>query len=79
MNLIKKNKPIKVNPDIVGFTFTDSKSNKLKIFFNINTLGLNGWETIDAYSNIVSFKINNLKINNQIVDSFFKIPKEEDL
>ena len=79
LNLIKKNKPVKVNPDIVEFIFIDSKSNKLKIFFNTNTLSLNGWETIDAYSNIVRFKISNLKINNQIVDSFFKIPREEDL
>tara|TARA_Y100000590_G_scaffold70042_1_gene76411 strand:+ start:7365 stop:7943 length:579 start_codon:yes stop_codon:yes gene_type:complete len=79
LNLIKKNKPVKVNPDIVEFIFIDSKSNKLKIFFNTNTLSLNGWETIDAYSNIVRFKISNLKINNQIVDSFFKIPKEDEL
>ena len=27
----------------------------------------------------VSFKMVNLKINNQIVDDFFKIPKEDDL
>ena len=35
--------------------------------------------TKDAYSNDVDFKINNLIINNQIIDSFFKIPNEKDL
>ena len=47
--------------------------------FDKNTLNLKGWKTKDSYSNNVSFIINNLKINNQIADSFFKIQKEEDL
>ena len=56
------------------------KENKNKKFFLIkNSLELKGWKTRDAYSNDVSFVINNLKINNQIVDDFFKIPREEDL
>ena len=54
-------------------------ANKVKILFDRNTLEFKGWETIDAYSNIVIFEINDLKINNQIIDSFFKIPREEDL
>ena len=55
------------------------KLNKLRIFFDKKTYSLKGWKTIDNYSNDVSFEIKNLKINNQIVDDFFKIPKEEDL
>ena len=55
------------------------KKNKFKILFDKNSLNFKGWETKDAYSNDVSFIINNLNINSQIVDSFFKIPKEEDL
>ena len=51
----------------------------MKILFDKNSLDLKGWQTKDAYSNDVSFIINNLKINNQIVDDFFKIPREEDL
>ena len=47
--------------------------------FDKSTLELKGWKTIDSYSNNVNFTINELKINNQIVDNFFKIPKEEDL
>ena len=79
LNLIKNNKPTKIGLNTVEFEFIDKKSNKLKILFDKNTLEFKGWETKDAYSNSVSFLINNLKTNNQIVDSFFKIPKEEDL
>ena len=79
LNFIKNNKPTKIDLNIVEFEFIDKKSNRLKILFDKNTLELKGWETKDAYSNSVSFIISNLKINNQIVDDFFKIPKEEEL
>ena len=36
-------------------------------------------EGIIKAANNVSFEINSLIINNQIVDNFFKIPQEEDL
>ena len=65
--------------DILEFEFIDKKSNKIKIFFDKNTLELKGWKTKDVYSNNVSFIINNLKTNNQIIDDFFKIPRENDL
>ena len=79
MNLIRNNKSTKIDSNIIEFEFIDKKSNKLKILFDKNTLELRGWKTKDAYSNNVSFVISNLKTNNQIVDSFFKIPKEKDL
>ena len=79
LNLIRNTKPTKIDPNIIKFEFIDKKLNKLKIFFDENTLELKGWETIDAYSNSVSFIITNIKINNQIVDSFFTIPQENDL
>tara|TARA_Y100000590_G_scaffold81580_1_gene90681 strand:- start:83 stop:694 length:612 start_codon:yes stop_codon:yes gene_type:complete len=79
LNLITNNEPSEIDLNVIEFEFIDKKSNKLKIFFDKNTLELKGWQTKDAYSNNVSFIINNLKTNNQIVDNFFKIPKEEDL
>ena len=79
INLIKKYQPTEINTDSIKFEFIDKKENKIKILFDKNSLELKGWETTDAYSNDVSFIINNLIINNQIVDDFFKIPKEEDL
>ena len=61
------------------FEFIDKKTNKIKIFFDKDSLVFRGWETKDAYSNKVNFIMNNLVINNQIVDNFFKIPSKEDL
>ena len=79
IDLIKKTDPSEINSNLIEFTFADKKNNKVKILFDKNSLELKGWETKDAYSNKVMFKINNLITNNQIVDDFFKIPKEEDL
>ena len=79
LNLIKNNKPTIINSSLVEFELIKKKTNKLKIFFDKNSLELKGWETKDAYSNNVSFIISNLKINKIIDDKFFKIPKEEDL
>ena len=79
INLVRKTQPTEVNPNLIKFEFVDKKTNKVKIFFDKNSLEFKGWETKDAYSNDVSFIINNLKTNDKIADDFFKIPKEEDL
>jgi len=79
INLIRNSEPTKINSELIEFMFIDKKANEVKIFFAKNSLNLKGWETIDAYSNKVIFEIYNLKINNQILDSFFKIPQENDL
>ena len=79
MNLIRKNQPTEINANFIEFEFIDQKTNKVKILFDKNSLEFKGWKTKDAYSNDVSFTINNLKINSQIMDDFFKIPNEEDL
>ena len=79
INLIRQNKPTKINTNMIEFEFIDQKTNKVKIFFDKNSLNFKGWKTRDSYSNDVSFEINNLKTNIQIVDSFFKIPQEKDL
>ena len=79
INLVKSTKPTKINSELIEFIFKDKKTNEIKILFEKNSLNLKGWETVDAYSNKVSFEINNLKINNQIVNDFFRIPQEKDL
>ena len=79
INLIRKNLPTEINAGLIEFDFIDQKTNKIKILFDKNSLEFKGWKTKDIYSNSVSFTINNLKINNQILDDFFKIPREEDL
>jgi|TARA_B110001454_G_C12651851_1_gene405756 outer membrane lipoprotein-sorting protein len=79
INLIRKNQPTEISSNLIIFKFIDKKKNIIKILFDKNSLDLKGWQTKDAYSNDVSFIINNLEINNQIVDDFFKIPREDDL
>ena len=79
ISLVKNTEPTKINSELIEFIFKDKKTNEVKIFFEKNSLNLKGWETVDAYSNKVVFEINNLKINNQIVNDFFRIPQEEDL
>ena len=79
LKFIKNNKPSRIDSDTVVFDFLDKNLGKLKIKFDKNTLNLKGWEIKDAYSNVVSFQMINVKINNQIVDNFFKIPKEDNL
>ena len=79
INLIRKNQPTEISSNLIIFKFVDNKNNIIKILFDKNSLDLKGWQTKDAYSNDVSFIINNLEINNQIVDDFFKIPREDDL
>ena len=79
LNILKNNKPVQISSDLIEFELIDKKLNKLKIFFDKKTYNIRGWETKDGYSNEVIFEIKDLKINNQIIDDFFNIPKEEDL
>jgi outer membrane lipoprotein-sorting protein len=79
LDMIRNNKPTKIDSSVIKFELIEKKLNKLKIIFDKNSLELKGWEIIDSYSNNVSFIINNLKTNEIIEDDFFKIPKEEDL
>ena len=79
IDLVRNTKPFKINSDLTEFIFIDKKTNKVKIIFDKNSFEFKGWETKDFYSNKVSFEINNLIINNQILDNFFKIPQEKDL
>ena len=79
LNLIRNNKPTKIDSNVIEFELVNKKLDKLKIFFDKNSLEFKGWETKDVYSNNVSFIINDLKTNKIIEDEFFKIPKEENL
>jgi len=79
LDIIRNNKPTKIDSSVIKFELIEKKSNKLKVIFDKNSLELKGWETIDVYSNNVSFIISDLKTNEIIEDDFFKIPKEEDL
>jgi len=79
LNLIQNYKPSSIDQSIIEYELIESNSNKLKIFFDKNSLEISGWKTIDAYSNEVSFLIRNIKKNILIKNKIFKIPREEDL
>jgi len=79
LNLIENSEPLNVDSNIIKYELIVNNSNKIKIFFDKNTLELLGWKTIDVYSNEVSFLFRNIKTNILIKNEIFKIPKEEDL
>ena len=79
LNLIKNYEPSSIDSSIIEYELEKNNSNKLKIFFDKNTLEFLGWKTTDAYSNEVSFLIRNIETNILIKNEIFKIPKEEDL
>ena len=79
LNLIKNNKPTKINARTIEFEIVDKKSNIIKIFFEKSSLEFKGWGMKDTYSNDVKFTITDLKTNETIPKKIFKIPKEEDL
>ena len=79
LNLIKNYKPKNIEKDIIQYEINDDNKNKLKIFFNKNSLELMGWKTVDAYTNEVIFLIRNIKTNIPIENKVFKIPNIKDL
>jgi len=79
LNLIKKYQPTTIDSNTVVYEFIEKNSNKIKIYFDKNSLEFKGWETKDAYSNIVKFSIINTRTNISITEDFFNIPKEKDL
>ena len=77
LNLIENSEPLNVDSNIIKYELIVNNSNKIKIFFDKNTLELLGWKTIDVYSNEVSFLFRNIETNILIKNEIFKIPKEE--
>ena len=77
--MIKNSNPSSIDQNIIEYELIENNSNKLRIFFNKNSLELSGWQTIDSYSNEVSFLIRNIETNILIKNEIFKIPREEDL
>ena len=79
LNLVQNYEPTIVDSDILKYELIENNSNKLKVFFDKNSLELLGWKTTDAYSNEVSFFLKNTETNILIKNEIFKIPREEDL
>ena len=79
LNLVQNHEPTIVDSNIIKYELVENNSNKIKIFFDKNSLEFLGWKTTDAYFNEVSFLLKNIKTNILIKNEIFKIPREEDL
>ena len=58
------------------FLFSIKENNQtLNIFFDKDNYNLIGWQTEDIYQNLTITYIYDLKVNQNIEDEIFKLPK----
>ena len=79
LDLIQNYEPTVIDTNTIEYELVWDNSNKLKIFFDKDSLDFLGWKTTDAYSNEVSFFLKNIKVNITIENKIFTIPQIEDL
>ena len=79
LDLIQNYEPTVIDTHTIEYELVWNNSNKLKIFFDKDSLDFLGWKTTDAYSNEVSFFLKNIKVNITIENKIFTIPQIEDL
>ena len=72
---IKLLKPRKINDDYINFRIAE-KNNEINVFFDQKTLNIIGWQTEDLYQNLTITYISSVKINEQINNDIFKLPKQ---
>ena len=71
---IKKHKSRIIDEKYVNFEIINKKY-EINIFFDRKNLNLVGWQTEDIYQNLVITFISNIKLNQNIDDKIFKLPK----
>ena len=69
-------KPREVDDKFINFTILE-KNNKINIFFDKNNFSLVGWQILDVYQNLTITFISSIKVNQQIDDEIFILPKYE--
>ena len=79
LDLIQNYEPTVIDTNTIEYELVWDNLNKLKIFFDKDSLDFLGWKTTDAYANEVSFFLKNIKVNITIENKIFKIPQIEDL
>ena len=57
------------------FCSIEESNQTLNIFFDKNNYNLIGWQTEDIYQNLTITYIYDLKVNQNIEDEIFKLPK----
>ena len=67
--------PREIDNKYLNFEIIEN-DNKINIFFDKNTFDLVGWQTEDIYQNLTITFISSVKINQEIDDSIFILPKK---
>ena len=67
--------PREIDNKYLAFEILEN-NNKINIFFDKNTFNLIGWQTEDIYQNLTITYISLTKINQELDDSIFVLPKK---
>ena len=71
MNILE---PREIDNKYLNFTIFEN-NNEINIFFDKKNLSLVGWQTEDIYQNLAVTFISSVKINQEINDKIFILPK----
>ena len=71
MNILE---PREINNKYLNYTIFEN-NNEINVFFDIKNLSLVGWHTRDIYQNLAITFISSVKINQEIDDKIFILPK----
>ena len=74
INQIKNLKSRIIDEKYVNFKIINNRY-EINIFFDKESLNLIGWQTEDIYQNLVITFISDVKLNQNLDDSIFKLPK----
>ena len=74
INKFKKSQPIEVGDKYYTFELKD-ENNIINIFFDNKTLNMTGWQTEDIFQNLSVTFIYEIKINKDINEKIFVLPK----
>ena len=73
---IKVLKPKIIDNKFILFKIFENK-NEINIFFDKRTLILTGWQTEDIYQNLIVTFISSVKINQEVNEKIFILPKND--
>ena len=71
MNILE---PREIDKKYINFTILEN-NNEINVFFDMKSLSLVGWQTEDIYQNLAVTFISSVKINQEINDKIFILPK----
>ena len=66
--------PREIDNKYINFTIFEN-NNEINVFFDMKNLTLVGWQTEDIYQNLAVTFISSVKINQEINDKIFILPK----